>query len=165
MLRSEDRTTPERVAPELRPMRYEDLDAVLEIERSFSAPWTRDMFLQELRAGEVSENRVVEVEGEVAGYVLWWYVADEVHIVNLAVSPRLRRRGLARRLLEAVFARARTRRMCIATLEVRFHNHAAIQLYETLGFQRVAIRKSYYADNGEDALVMLKPLEDSGPPR
>jgi ribosomal-protein-alanine N-acetyltransferase len=85
-------------------------------------------------------------------------VADEVHVVNVAVHTEFRRRGIARVLLQAVFDAARERGMTIATLEVRFHNLAAITLYESLGFQKIAIRKRYYADNGEDAVVMLKGL-------
>ena len=142
----------------LRRMAPRDLEEVLIIERSFRAPWTREMFLQELRQTELSEALVAETVGRIAGYVLWWYVADEVHIVNVAVDEAQRRRGVARRLLQAVFERARGRAMSIATLEVRYSNAPAIQLYESLDFKKIAIRKSYYADNGEDALVMLKFL-------
>ena len=144
----------------LQTMAAEHLDQVLAIERTFAAPWTREMFLQELRLqSEISDARVALLQEEVLGYVLCWYVADEVHIVNLAVHPRWRRQGLARALLADAFARARRRGACMATLEVRVHNEAAIRLYESLGFRQVAIRKGYYADNGEDALVMLKDLE------
>jgi ribosomal-protein-alanine N-acetyltransferase len=140
-------------------MSSRDLDQVMVIERTFSAPWTREMFHQELHQSDVSDNLVAVVGGRVAGYVLWWYVADEVHIVNVAVHPDERRRGIARRLLLDVFERARARGMSIATLEVRVHNAAAIRLYDTPGFRQIAIRKGYYADNGEDALVMLKALQ------
>ncbi len=143
----------------LQTMASEHLDQVLAIERTFAAPWTREMFLQELRMQwDVSEALVSMRQDEVVGYVLCWFVADEVHVVNLAVQVRWRRRGIGRRLMDAVFDRARTRGMVVATLEVRTHNEAAIRLYETLGFRQVAIRKGYYADNGEDALVMLKEL-------
>ena len=149
----------------LRRMTALDLEPVLEIEAGFTAPWSREMFLQELRQEEgTAASLVAEIDGRVVGYILWWFVADEVHIVNLAVHAGSRRRGLARRLLDEVFRRARTRGMAIATLEVRFHNTAAIQLYEGLDFRKVAIRKAYYADNGEDALVMLKVLETQAGP-
>ena len=92
------------------------------------------MFVQELRQIEISESRVAATDTTILGYVLWWYVADEVHIVNLAVHPSVRRRGIARRLLFEVFARGLSRNMTIATLEVRTHNTAAIALYESLGF-------------------------------
>lgn len=142
----------------LRALRASDLEAVLEIERGFNAPWTREMFQQELANTDTSSQLVAEAGGVLRGYILWWYVADEVHIVNVAVHTGFRRRGAARQMLQAVFDAARDRGMTIATLEVRFHNLAAITLYESLGFHKVAIRKSYYADNGEDAVVMLKSL-------
>ena len=143
----------------LQTMAAEHLDQVLAIERTFAAPWTREMFLQELRMQwDVSEALVSMRQDEVVGYVLCWFVADEVHVVNLAVQARWRRRGIGRRLMDAVCERARARGMVVATLEVRTHNEAAIRLYENLGFRQVAIRKGYYADNGEDALVMLKEL-------
>jgi ribosomal-protein-alanine N-acetyltransferase len=146
----------------LRPMVESDLDAVLAIERGFPAPWTRDMFLQELAQPDNSGQWVATWRERVVGYALWWCVADEIHIVNLAVHTNQRRRGIARRLLGTAFAAAEDRGLNLATLEVRIHNSAAIALYESIGFQRIAIRKAYYADNGEDALVMLKPLR---PPR
>lgn len=152
-----DRPEP-RPETKLRPLRPTDLDAVLEIERGFNAPWTREMFLQELANTEMSTQLVAEFGGVLRGYIMWWYVADEVHIVNVAVHAGFRRRGVARQLLAAVFTAAADRGMTIATLEVRFHNNGAITLYESLGFQKVAIRKAYYADNGEDAVVMLKAL-------
>ncbi len=151
--------------PTLRPMTPLDLEPVLEIEAAFTAPWSREMFLQELRQDEnAAASLVAEDAGRVVGYVLWWFVADEVHIVNLAVHTSIRRRGVARTLLDEVFRRARARGMAIATLEVRYHNTPAIRLYEGLDFKQVAIRKSYYADNGEDALVMLKVLEPGATP-
>ena len=143
---------------QLRPMAPGDLDQVLVIERGFSAPWSREMFLQELRQLGISDSRVAALGTTVLGYILWWYVADEIHIVNLAVDLRFRRRGLAKRLLETAFACGRQRRMQIATLEVRAGNTGAIALYELLDFRKIAIRRGYYADNGEDAIVMLKNL-------
>jgi ribosomal-protein-alanine N-acetyltransferase len=138
---------------------HRHLDEVVRIESTFAAPWTREMFQQELRQRqELAYSLVAVVDGRVVGYALNWFVADEVHIVNLAVHPHWRRRGIARRLLHEVFDCARRRGMVIATLEVRYHNDAAISLYRSLGFREVALRKKYYADNGEDALVMLADL-------
>jgi ribosomal-protein-alanine N-acetyltransferase len=155
---SMDRSPDPEVAVFLRPMEEADLPQVLEIERGFTAPWSREMFLQELRQTDISANRVAVSGARVVGYVLWWYVADEIHIVNVAVDVDHRRRGIARRLLEAAFECGRDREMHIATLEVRARNQPAQALYEELGFRRIAIRKGYYADNGEDAMVMLKAL-------
>jgi len=150
--------TPENVT--VCPMQVDHLDEVLAIERTFPAPWTREMFLQELRRQwEASEALVAVCANGLVGYVLCWFVADEIHIVNLAVRASLRRRGIGRHLMETICRMARRHRVTVATLEVRCHNQPAIALYESLGFRSVAIRKSYYADNGEDALVMLKELE------
>jgi ribosomal-protein-alanine N-acetyltransferase len=146
-------------------MEHRHLDEVLAIERAFAAPWTREMFLQELQhQWEASEALVAQCGDEVIGYVLCWFVADEIHIVNLAVHAQSRRRGIGRRLMQEVCDRALQRGLSIATLEVRVHNQAAILLYESMGFRKVAIRKGYYADNGEDAIVMLKELK-AGTPR
>jgi len=140
-------------------MEVRHLDQVLAIERTFAAPWSRDMFLQELRQQwDASEALVAESQELLLGYVLCWFVADEIHIVNLAVHPGWRRRGIGRQLLTEICDRARRRGMTLATLEVRIHNEPAVRLYESFGFRQVAIRKSYYADNGEDALVMLMEL-------
>jgi len=139
------------------PMELGHVDDVLAIERTFPAPWTREMFLQELRRQWEESEALVAIHGDrLVGYVLCWFVADEIHIVNLAVQSELRRRGIGRYLMQTICDLAERRNVTVATLEVRFHNEAAIALYESLGFRSVAIRKSYYADNGEDALVMLK---------
>ncbi len=146
--------------PELRIrcMTEDDLDQVVIIERAFPAPWSREMFQQELRQTGPGEARVAVRGPVVLGYILCWYVADEVHIVNLAVHEKWRRQGIARLLLEDAFSTARERALRIATLEVRVHNLPAVSLYEALDFRSIAVRKGYYADNGEDALVMLKRL-------
>ena len=163
MQNSTDRRASARVdllpSMQLESFDHRHLDEVMQIEATFSAPWTREMFLQELRQkDELSYSTVVLVDGRVIAYALNWFVADEVHIVNLAVHPQWRRRGVARFLMCEVFDCALRRGMVIATLEVRFHNSAAIGLYESMGFRQVAIRKNYYADNREDALVMLTEL-------
>ncbi len=101
-------------------------------------------------------------DDKVIGYVLCWFVAEELHVVNLAVHVSERRQGIGRHLMNTVCDTARGRGAYVATLEVRFHNEPAIALYESLGFRNVAIRRAYYADNGEDALVMLKELGTDG---
>jgi len=147
---------------ELQEFDQRHLDEVVRIESTFAAPWSREMFLQELRQREeLGYSLVALIDGRVVGYALNWFVADEVHIVNLAVHPHWRRRGIARYLLREVFDCARRRGMVIATLEVRYSNRPAIELYHSIGFREVALRKKYYADNGEDALVMLADLPPS----
>lgn len=162
-----DRNSATRKLPQglrVEQMMPEHLDAVLSIEQTFAAPWTRRMFVQELeKQWENADSLVVlDDEDRLLGYVLFWFVAEEVHVVNVAVHPRARRRGIGRCLMHEVFERAIARGMAIATLEVRVHNQPAIKLYEDLHFKAVAVRKKYYADNGEDALVMVKYFSPTG---
>ena len=144
-----------------RPMRVEDVDAVLDIERlSFPLPWSRESFIREICEIDNSHLLVVtEDEGaraDLMGYACWWEVVDECHITNFAVAPAHRRKGVADFLLERVLEDAKGRDLHRATLEVRLGNVAAIALYEKWGFTAAAMRPRYYPDNREDALVMWK---------
>src|SRR5215470_10340104 len=131
-------------------MRPADLGDVLVIERaSFSMPWSRGAFLYEIEQNQVARCWVGREEGRIVGYICLWEVADELHITNVAVHPDARRRGVARALLESVFARSR-----LVVLEVRPSNNEALALYESFGFRVVGRRRGYYYDTGEDALVM-----------
>ena len=144
------------------PMRLEDLDEVLAIERaSFRSPWSRHAFLHELRRNAVAELWVFREPPparEVLGYLCLWAVAGELHVTNLAVDPAHRRRGIARHLLAWVLAGHRTRGATRAFLEVRAGNVDALRLYEGLGFRRVGLRKGYYFDTGDDAILMEADL-------
>jgi len=133
---------------------HDNLDAVLEIERlSFKTPWSRFAFIHEIEF-EKSLFRVIKVGGLVVGYGGFWHFLDEAHISNFAIHPHYRRRGLGRlflvHLLEEAVAKGATK----ATLEVRRSNLAAQKLYEGFGFRVVAVRKHYYFDENEDALIM-----------
>jgi [ribosomal protein S18]-alanine N-acetyltransferase len=150
------------------PMTAPDLDEVLEIEEaSFTNPWTRPMFEQELLNPGVSHLYVLRTgDWRVAAFCMDWIVADELHINNLAVRPECRRLGLGRVLLESVFGHAVALGARRATLEVRRSNVAALKLYERLGFSVAAIRKDYYDHPVEDALILwrdeLVPPNDAG---
>jgi ribosomal-protein-alanine N-acetyltransferase len=96
------------------------------------------------------------------GYLVAWFVADEVHLANLAVVPDVRRRGLAQRFLGELESEGRRREARMVILEVRRSNAAAQGLYRKNGYYTVSIRRRYYRDNHEDALVMIKPLSESG---
>lgn len=147
----------------IRPMAEADLSAVLAIEREvFSSPWTLAAFQRELKDKKVSHLFVAEVSSGggdrlVVGYACCWLIVDEVHITNLAVEKAYRRRGVAHRLLTEMLRKTKARGAKRATLEVRLSNEGAQRFYEKYGFQAVAIRKGYYPDNGEDALVMWSP--------
>jgi ribosomal-protein-alanine N-acetyltransferase len=132
-----------------------DLPDVLVIERaSFSMPWSRGAFLYEIEQNQVARCWVGREEGRIVGYICLWEVADELHVTNVAVHPDVRRRGIARALLESVFARARAAGSRMVLLEVRPSNTEALALYESFGFRVVGRRRGYYYDTGEDALVM-----------
>jgi ribosomal-protein-alanine N-acetyltransferase len=146
--------------PELliRPMARTDLDRVLAIEHAvFPAPWSRRSFESELQ-GQASVPWVVERSGEVVAYLVSWLAADELHIGNIAVAPAAQGLGIGRELLRFCLDDAASRGVAYATLEVRPSNGRAIRLYEAFGFRPVAMRRGYYSDTGEDALVMMKDL-------
>ena len=133
-----------------------DLDAVLAIEAaSFTRPWTRDMYLAELENEGVSFCYLARdsVRG-VLGFCSFWRVLDEMHINNLAVDPPYRRQGIGTALLTFVMkegARLGARR---ASLEVRRSNDVARQMYERFGFMPAGVRRAYYTNPVEDALVL-----------
>ena len=144
----------------LRRMRSSDIDQVHALEeRIFPTPWTRKSYEFEVERNPASEQWVIEAWAEhgewiVVAYTVCWKLGDELHIANLAVSPKFRRRGLGRRLMQHVLARAAQQSMKSATLEVRSGNHAAQNLYVSFGFEVVGRRKRYYSNNREDALLM-----------
>jgi ribosomal-protein-alanine N-acetyltransferase len=133
-----------------------DLDGVLAIEAEcFVNPWTRDMYLRELQHPSVARVFVLRMPGEpVAGFCSMWLVFDELHINNVAVRPAHRRRGAGTALLRHVLAEAARLGALRATLEVRASNQAARRLYERLGFREAGVRRNYYANPPEDALIL-----------
>jgi ribosomal-protein-alanine N-acetyltransferase len=146
----------------IEPMRREDLPEVLAIEVvSFALPWTKEMFETELDRGDLGENLVARladagVPPPIAGYICAWVVGPELHINNIAVDPRWRRRGIAAALLEATLERGRVRGAQRAFLEVRASNVEAQALYRRFGFEPAGIRKRYYAHPVEDAVIMKR---------
>ena len=141
-----------------------DLAAVLEIEEaSFNNPTTREWYERELERPEVCFIYVLRtLEAPAAAFCAFWRVADQAHINNLAVRPELRQRGLGSQMLKAVIAEARRLGARTLSLEVRRSNVAAQHLYLRAGFQQEAVRKSYYTQPVEDALVLsLKIKSDN----
>jgi ribosomal-protein-alanine N-acetyltransferase len=135
-----------------------DVKAIWAIERvSFPVPWYRWSFLAEL-SNRVSTMLVAGPPPprawETWGYLIYWLVGDEMHILNLAVHPGHRRQGIARRLFTEALTRARAAGANMAWLEVRPSNTPALALYESFGFKEVGVRPQYYTDSQEDALIM-----------
>lgn len=135
------------------------IEDVLEIEKlSFTDPWSREMFRSELEVGGGTYARMAERDGHLVGYSLAVLVADEAHLGNLAVHPDARRAGVGQALLDDLLHVSEKRRATRLTLEVRESNEGARKFYYRNGFIDVAIRKNYYRNPVEDAIVMLRSL-------
>lgn len=142
-----------------RAMKLEDLDDVMEVEHaSFTLPWSREAFYNELMNNQYAVYLVVEDKGRVIGYGGQWVILDEGHITNIALLPAYRGYGLGEELMIRMMGTAKSMGVKRMTLEVRVSNHGAQKLYRKMGFQEGGIRKNYYTDNMEDALVMWVEL-------
>jgi ribosomal-protein-alanine N-acetyltransferase len=144
------------VMVDIRRLDLADLDAIEAIEqRAYSTPWSRAMFASEL--AKPTSICLGAFEGsELVGYIVNSRYVDAWHVMNVAVHPDRQRRGIASRLLERLFVLTRDDERRGYTLEVRVSNDGAIRLYEGLGFESRGIRRGYYTDNREDALIMWR---------
>jgi len=139
----------------VRPMREDDLDLIMFIEKaSFPTPWARQAFISELTQNDYARYFCLELEGKVIGYMGLWYILEEGHITNIAIHPFYRGQGWGEYLMREVIGRMRDQGMERMTLEVRVSNQPARTLYERMGFSAAGVRKGYYSDNQEDALIM-----------
>ena len=140
----------------IRRMTLDDLDAVAAIEAAtFPTPWSRDSFRQELERNVAARYLVAEMEGQVIGYAGAWIILDESHITNIAIEESRRGLGCGRALTTALMQYLSNLGAAYATLEVRRSNLRAQNLYKSLGFVELGVRKRYYEDNREDALIMV----------
>lgn len=136
-------------------MTEDDIDEVLKVEEaSFSSPWSREAFYNEMTMNQFSVYVVLEDGEELIGYGGAWVVTDEAHVTNVAILPRHRGKKLGEALMVQLMTVAKEMGALKMTLEVRVSNMVARRLYSKLGFQEGGIRKNYYSDNHEDALVM-----------
>ncbi|EKE31373.1 ribosomal-protein-alanine N-acetyltransferase [Salimicrobium jeotgali] len=143
----------------VRRMTTEDISRVVQVERAtFPDPWPEDTFLEELEYNPYAVYFLIEDKGKVIGYCGIWLVYEEAHITNLAIHPESRGKRYGQRLFAEVMARAKQAGVLQITLEVRVTNTTAQHMYRRFGFKPGAIKKSYYPDNGEDALVMWVKL-------
>jgi ribosomal-protein-alanine N-acetyltransferase len=144
-------------------MGLEHLDQVSAIEAlSFSQPWSREAFFYEVTKNDFALYVVALYKNQVAGYSGLWLVLDEGHLTNVAVHPKLRGKGTGRALMTEIISRAASLGVERLTLEVRASNSQALGLYSSLGFVEKGVRKKYYSDNNEDALIMWLDLKGLG---
>jgi ribosomal-protein-alanine N-acetyltransferase len=145
-------------------MTLDDVDGVQDVEKaSFPVPWPANAFRHELTQNKNARYIVAREGDRVVGYAGVWLMVDEAHITTFAVHPDHRRRRIGERLLVRVFEMAAALNAEWLTLEVRASNLAAQKLYEKYGFRRAGVRRRYYSDNSEDALIMwTERLRDRG---
>lgn len=135
----------------------ENIEEIEQIENlSFAIPWSRKSITDELTVNKFATYFCAVVDGKIAGYAGIWHICDEGHITNIAVHPDYRQNGIGSVLLEQLLEYARKENIVGLTLEVRKSNFSAQGLYRKFGFEDAGCRKGYYADNGEDAIIMWK---------
>lgn len=152
----------------IQPMSYHDIPTIEELEQlCFAAPWSGDTYRRELAHNKLCSYWVMRPNAQanddatpILAYGGYWLMGAEAHIMTIATHPDFRRQGLGRRLLEAMIGHARDAGAIEITLEVRAGNHAAQAMYAMMGFVVVGVRKRYYTDNGEDAVLMTLFVED-----
>lgn len=154
--------------PYLSPMRPDDLDAIMPLERlAFADPWSRRMYLSDLNENPLATYRVIRTTDgaglpPILGWGGFWLLVDEAHIATVAAHPEHRGCGLGELLMVDLMEVAFERGARVATLEVRVSNLVAQKLYDKLGFDVVGTRRKYYRD-GEDGLIMTTPeLDEPG---
>lgn len=153
---------------EIRKMVMADVPVVTALDRAEDPdPWTENIFRRELQL-PMSHTLLAfgkrEQGDRIAGFITFWMAADEVQLHKIVVSRPVRRRGVARKLFQAMTDQALARNLSRATLEVRRTNEAAVKLYETFGYRVTAVRKGYYDETGEDALIMSAELRPAAKP-
>ena len=140
----------------IRRMTIDDVPTVAAIEAAtFPTPWSEDAFRKEITDNPVARYLVAEKDGAVIGFAGAWIILDESHITNIAVLAEHRGNGYGRALTAALMQYLSNLGAAYATLEVRKSNVTAQNLYKSLGYVSVGVRKRYYEDNGEDALLMV----------
>ena len=138
-------------------MTMSDLNKVMDVERaSFPTPWSREAFVRELTENAFAVYVVGKLGRKIVGYAGMWLIINEAHVTNIAVHPEYRRRHFGERLLQELIDRAKRNDCDRMTLEVRTGNSGAQTMYRRFGFVEQGIRRRYYTDTGEDAIIMWK---------
>lgn len=140
---------------EIVPLKLEHIDSVLAIDRlSFATPWSRESFFHEIDKNKFAKYIAVVKCDRIIGYGGMWIILDEAHITNIAVHPEYRGIGAGNSIIEGLIEICKNERVQSMTLEVRKSNTIAQNLYKKYGFVEEGIRKAYYIDNKEDAIIM-----------
>lgn len=146
--------------PSIRLMDLSDIEAVMEVETAtYAEPWQRHIFYQELSQNLQAHYYVLELDGNVVGYAGMWVVIDDAQITNIAILPGYRGKKLGERLFRFMLGKAVMLGAVRLSLEVRVSNHVAQRMYRKFGLVEGGIRKNYYSDNQEDAIVMWVTLK------
>lgn len=140
----------------IRRMEKTDVDSVIKIEAKAYGEhhWSKESFMNELSNDLARYYAAFDNENNLVGYAGCWQILEEVHITNIAVSPDFRRNGIGEQLLRKIIDDCYENKAKYITLEVRVSNIPAIGLYEKYGFKSLGVRKGYYQNNNEDALIM-----------
>ncbi len=149
---------------EIKKMTMDDLNEILSIENIlFPVPWSQDVFLRELQL-PISRNLVAKVHkdvpNEISGYITYWVLPGEVHVHKIAVRKDLQKSGIASILMAEMIRLSCEENAIFCVLEVGRSNEGAKKLYEKFGFRVTEVRSKYYAESGEDALVMCADLKN-----
>ena len=152
------------INPELviRPAEAADVAAIAEMEEiCFVTPWSEASIMHELTSNSLAHYIVAEVAGKVVGYVGFWQILDEGHITNVAVRPEWRGNHIASTIIAVMLKIGESLGITRYTLEVRSSNEPAKALYRNFDFKEAGLRKGYYEDNGEDAVIMWRDPSES----
>ena len=144
----------------IRPMTIDDVDEVYIVEEDcFVDPWSKDSIRKELK-NDLARYLVAEIDDKIVGYVGVWFVVDEGHITNVAVHSDYRGKKIGDKLVKEMVELCKENNIVAMTLEVRASNTVAQNLYRKYGFKMGGIRKEYYSDNKEDAIIMWNQLKE-----
>lgn len=135
----------------------DDIEDIISIERlSFRIPWTKNAFIQEIKNNKLALYISAKIGNKVVGYAGMWIILDEAHITNIVVHPEFRRVKIGSKLLEKLINISKEKGITKMTLEVKKRNKVARHLYKKYGFEEAGIRKEYYPDDGDDAVIMWR---------
>ena len=141
----------------IRRMNLEDVDGVMNVEtKCFKIAWSKESFEYEMKENNKALYVIAEYRGSILGYAGLWKILDEGHITNIAVLDEYRRNGIATLMLDTLIKLAKEQDVKSFTLEVKHTNNIAINLYENFGFSACGLRKGYYKDTNDDAIIMWR---------